>query len=165
MEGVPIQPSVSQTAGVLGDLVLHSCPEQGRAAGPVIEGTPHLGVVHIEDPVVALILVPPVRQAVSVLVDVDAVHQRVAIEIDVEVVATVVGAPLVDDVPVHLRDLAGRESPVGAVVDVAVVIEDEAVAQIERVEHPSLVPVVEVSNVVGVDIAVVGTVDGVAVAV
>ena len=163
LEGVPIQPSVSQAAGVLGNLVLHSCPEQGRAAGPVIEGTPHLGVVHIEDPVVALILVPPVRQAVSVLVDVDAVHQRVTIEVDVEVVATVVGAPLVDDVPVHLRDLAGRESPVGAVVDVAVVIEDEAVAQIERVEHPSLVPVVEVGNVVGVDIAVVGTVDGVAV--
>ena len=55
--------------------VLENSPYQGCSTGAVIDGSTHLDIVDIEDAVVALVLVPPVRQAVAVLVGVDAVHQ------------------------------------------------------------------------------------------
>ena len=73
------------------------------------------------------------------MVSVYSVNQRVTIDVDVKVVVTVVWAPLHDDMPVHLRDLAVGQGSVD--IGVAVVIQDEVIVKTEWVEHPSHVPV------------------------
>ena len=125
LQGVSIQPGVCQTAGVLGHCTLQSRPNQRGTAGPIVEGPAHLDVVHIEDAVVALVLIPPVWQSVTVLVGVDTVDERVAIEVDVKVIVAIVWAPLHENIPVHLGNFAVGYGPV--VVVVAVVVEDEIV--------------------------------------
>ena len=126
LQRVPIQPGVSQTAGMLGHSILYNCPNQTRSASPIVEGPAHLQVINIEDAVVALVLVPPVWQSISVLIGVNAVHKGISVKIDVEVVATVVRTPLHENIPVHLGNFAVGYGPV--VVVVAVVVEDEIVS-------------------------------------
>ena len=70
-------------------------------------------------------MIPPVRQSIAVLICVDTIDQGVAIEVDIEVIVTIVWAPLVDDVPIHLGNLTIGNGPV--VVIVAVVVKDEIV--------------------------------------
>ena len=125
LQRVCIQPGICQTACMLGNSLLNNRPNQTRSAGSIIKGSTHLDVVNIENAIIALVLVPPVRQSIAVLIRVDTIDEGVAIEVDVEVIVTIVWTPLVDDVPVHLRDLASGNGPV--VVLVAVVIKDEIV--------------------------------------
>ena len=125
LQGVSIQPGVCQTACMLGNSLLDNRPNQARSAGPIVEGSAHLDVINIEDAIVALVLVPPVRQSVAVLVGVDTVDERVAIEVDVKVIVAIVWAPLHENIPVHLGNFAVGYGPV--VVVVAVVVEDEIV--------------------------------------
>ena len=62
----------------------------GPTAGGKVVRTAHLDVVDVEDTIVALVLVPPIRHPVGVLVNVQTVDERVAVGINVPFVAPVV---------------------------------------------------------------------------
>ena len=104
-------------------------------------------------------MIPPIGHPISVLIHVYSVYQGVSVAVDIEEVVTVVGAPLHHQSPVHLRNDATWI--VEVVWIVPVVVEHEAVVCIEGVEPPSEVPVVV--RDCNICIAVLGTIDGIAV--
>ena len=133
----------------------HGVPASGH-----VDGTAHLDVVHVEDAVVAFVLVPPVGHAVTVLVGVEAVDQGVAVAVDVPLVAAVVAVPAGVVVPVELGDGARRGRVGGAVV--AVVVDHHLGEGVVLVHHgPVVRGVVAVALAVQAAVEEAAVVDGV----
>ena len=132
----------------------------GVPAGGHVDGTAHLDVVHVEDAVVAFVLVPPVGHAVTVLVGVEAVDQGVAVAVDVPLVAAVVVVPAGVVIPVELGDGA-RSGRVGGAV-VAVVVDHHLSEGVVMVDHgPVIRGVVAVALAVQAAIEEAAVVNGV----
>ena len=112
--------------------------DEGLAALVIIDRSALSGVIHIEYSVVALVLIPPVRQTVAVLVDIDSIHQRIAIHVDVPVIIAIPRTPAHQYMPVHLRNLTvGHRQR--RVVETVVGI-DESLVNRERIEEPEHLP-------------------------
>ena len=145
--GVAADESVSELA--------HRVPTGGH-----VDGAAHLDVVHVENAVVAFVLVPPVGHTVTVLVGVEAVDQGVAVAVDVPLVAAVVVVPAGVVIPVELRDGPCCWWVGGAVV--AVVVEHHLGEGVVLVHHgPVIRGVVAVALAVEAAVEEATVVDGV----